>query len=144
MTALVHDPSIVAEKLAPVPAAREEATTDAWVRHYAAQSFAAFAEFTRAIPATLGRAAGDRPDVSVLIGLAVASMSAAYAIAHPGSWLPRGLWDLTPEAGALNGEWEEWLVDTLDRYGINPADINPAYNSADFNSPTQAETAAQR
>ena len=28
---------------------------------------------------------------------------------------------------------------TLDRYGINPADINPDYDAADFRSPAQTE-----
>ncbi len=133
---MTRDPFAAAERLAPVPATREEATTDAWVRHYAALSLAAFTEFTRSLPQ--GAAGGSRPDLGHLVGLAVAAMSAAHALSTT-SRRPRGLWDLTPEAGALNGEWEEWLADTLDAHGINPADINPEYNAADFRSPTRAK-----
>ncbi len=139
---LAHNPFAVAERLAPVPATQAEATTDAWVRHHAATGLAAFAEFDREVhgpPRTTE--GGSRPDLGYLVGLAVASTHAAYAIDPDRADLPGALWDLTPECGALNGEWEEWLADTLDRHGINPADINPEYAAADFNSPAQTAAA---
>ncbi len=144
-TDLAHNPLTVAERLAPVPATREEATAYAWVRHHAAAGLAAFTMFDRGLHAlTPNPEKGPRPDLGYLVALGVASMHAAYAVDAPGLPLPGEMWDLTPEAGALNGEWEEWLAETLDRYGINPADINPAYNSADFNSSTQGERADAR
>lgn len=131
-----HDPLAIAERLAPVPATREQATTDAWVRHYAAQALAAWTVFHRevdSLPPNPGE--GSRPDLGYLSALGVAATSAAHAL---DGGTPGDLWDLTPEAGALNGEWEEWLADTLDAHGINPADIDPRYNAGDFRSPTQA------
>ncbi len=137
---LAHNPFAVAEKLAPVPATRDEATTEAWVRHHAATGLAAFTEFHRASLAGFGRREpGSRPDLGYLVGLGVAATHAAIALSEPAVTASGRLWDLTPEAGALNGEWEEWLADTLDRHDINPADINPAYATADFNSPSQTE-----
>jgi len=129
-----------AERLAPVPATREQAATDSWVRHYAALALAAGAVFddaVRTIPA--GAAPGSRPDLGYLATLANAAIAAAYAFQHVEDYAP-GLWDLTPEAGALNGEWVDWLTDTLDRYGINPADIDPRFVATDFRSPSQAVT----
>lgn len=132
-----HDPFAAAERIAPVPATRSEATAEAWVRHYAALSLAAFTEFHRQIVDQPADPA--RPDLGLLVGLAVAAMSAAHAL-HTTVLLPepKQLWDLTPEYGALNGEWEEWLADTLDTLGINPADIDPRYNAGDFRSPSRA------
>lgn len=124
-----------AERLAPVPATRSDATINAWVRHYAALSLAAFTTFHDALPATRGAEPGSRPDLGYLVELGVAAMSAAFAFDTNGLPQPGMLWDLTPEAGALNGEWEEWLAGTLDRLGINPADIDPRYEGDDFRSP---------
>lgn len=125
-----------AHDLAPVPETRDQATRDVWVRHYAAEALAAFAGFhavTRDV-----RRGDDRPDIGYLISLAVASMTAAFALSTADSDLPGQLWDLTPEAGALNGEWEEWLTATLDRLGVNPADIDDRYTAGDFRSPSRA------
>lgn len=137
-----NDPLADAERLAPLPATRDAATRDAWIRHYAAVSLAAWTVFDReAGHLPPHPAEGSRPDLGYLAALGVASTHAAVALAEPGDTVPDLLWDLTPEVGALNGEWEEWLVDTLDRLGVNPADINPEYNASDFRGPTTAEAA---
>lgn len=132
-----HDPFAVAEQLAPIPATREQATTQAWIRHYAALSLAAFAALHQEV-ANLppNPQPGTRPDIGYLSMIGVTALAAAHA--HTGSDARADLWDLIPEAGALNGEWEEWLAETLDRHGINPADIDPRYNSGDFNTPSRA------
>jgi hypothetical protein len=131
----VNDPFAVAEALAPVPATRGQATTDAWVRHYAALAMAAWTAFHRAVSST-DTVTPPWPDLGLLAGLAVAATAAAHGLALPSQ--PEDLWDLTPECGALNGEWEEWLAKTLDAHGINPADIDPRYSVGDFRSPTRA------
>lgn len=134
-----HNPFAVAERLAPVPATREQATYAAWIRHHAAVGLAAFTEFQRAMFARLDNPTAEpAPHLGYLTALGVAAMHAAVALAGDRSDTPERLWDLTPEAGALNGEWEDWLVKVLDQIGINPADINPDYNAADFRSPVRA------
>lgn len=123
----------IANRLAPVPA--ENGTVDDWVRHHAAQSFAAWAQFRE----DLRRPAAERTvDLGYLSMLGVASLHAAIALSsiHRGP-VPQELYDLTPEAGAFNGEWEEWLTERLDLLGINPADINGEYVAGDFRSPSQ-------
>ncbi len=136
-----HKAFEAAERLAPLPATREEATANAWVRHYAALSLAAFATFYTSLPSTRGAEVGSRPDLGYLCGLGVAAMSTAFTLDSTAfaSAKAGALWDLTPELGALNGEYEEWLVRTLDRLGVNPADIDPRFVAADFNSPSTRE-----
>ncbi len=70
------------------------------------------------------------------------SLAAAVARLNDRETAAEVIWNLTPELGALNGEWEEWLVDTLDEHGINPADIDPDYEAADFNSPSVRQVTA--
>jgi hypothetical protein len=126
------DPFNAADRLAPVPDSRDTATRDAWVRYYAAQALAALAVLNdecRNLPPN--PAPGSRPDIGYLGMLAQASMAAAVAFLGPLD-APARVWDLSPELGALNGEWEEWLTDVLVRYGVNPGHIDPAYNPADF------------
>lgn len=130
-----------AEELAPVPETRGDATRDTWVRHYAAQSLAAFAGFYQASTDARGAEPGSRPDLGYLISHAVSAFTAAFALDTADSDLPGKLWDLTPEAGALNGEWEEWLTDTLDRLGVNPADIDGRYRAGDFRTPSRTVAA---
>jgi hypothetical protein len=136
---MTHNPFAVAERLAPVPA--ENGIVDDWVRHHAAQSFAAWAQFR--IDAQLP-AASRSADLGLLAMLGVASLHAAVALSsiHRGP-IQQELYDLTPEAGALNGEWEEWLTDTLDGLGINPADINDEYVAGDFRSPSRLSEVAR-
>lgn len=125
-------PFDAADRLAPVPATREDATKHAWVRYYAAQALAALAVLNaecRDLPPK--PKPGSRPDIGYLGMLAQSSMAAALAFLGPLN-APGLLWDLTPELGALNGEWEEWLTDALVRYGVNPGHIDPAYNASDF------------
>ncbi|MET0415812.1 MAG: hypothetical protein ABW022_07305 [Actinoplanes sp.] len=136
---MTNDPFSTAYRLAPVPAV--DGTTEDWVRHHAAQSFAAWAQFRL----DARRPAGDRNvDLGLLASLGVASLHAAIALSsiHRGP-IPQELYDLTPEAGALNGEWEEWLTDTLDRLGVNPADINNEYVAAAFRSPSRKSEVAR-
>jgi hypothetical protein len=122
----------VACDLAPLPATREDATRHAWVQHYAATALAAYATL-RVECRTIAPnpEAGSRPDIGYLSLLANAATSAAVALLGAID-APGLIWDLTPEAGALNGEWEEWLAEILVRYGINPGDIDPNLNPADF------------
>jgi hypothetical protein len=128
----VNDPFAVADTLAPVPVTREQATSDAWIRHYAALAMAAWTAFHRAVSSTDTAT----PPLDLLAGLAVAATAAAHGLANPGQ--PEDLWTITPEAGALNSEPEEWLAEVLDGHGINPADIDPRYSVGDFRSPTRA------
>ncbi|WP_229401936.1 hypothetical protein [Micromonospora okii] len=118
--------------LAPQPDTRETATREAWVRHYAALALAAYAE-QRAGFRNLPRnpAPGSRPDLGRLGLIATSALTAAAALVDPDD-APALIWDLTPEAGALNGEWEDWLADTLVRHGINPAAVDPDLDPADF------------
>lgn len=135
---------VAASRVAPEPTERSEATVTAWRRHYAAQALAAHVEFRRVLP-PLGAAPGEpgsRPELGYLIAIAVASTTAAIALSVPADEAAGLIWDLTPEAGALNGEYLEWLAGQLDDLGINPADIDPAYDGADFTSPMAEELVA--
>jgi hypothetical protein len=131
---MTPDPFEAAERLAPTP--DENATVDDWVRHYAATAFAAWATFRKQI----GQRGGGLGYLS-LIG--TSATAAAIALTVPRERVSHRLWELTPEAGALNGEWEEWLTGTLDRLGINPADINDEYVARDFRSPSSAAEVAR-
>lgn len=120
----------LATRLAPVPESADAPVAE-WIRHHAASGLAAHVAFQSELKApspTLGL-------------LAKISVYAAHAIAllveetDGEGDVSRLLYDLTPEAGALNGEWVEFLTDALDKYGINPADIDPDLNPADFKAP---------
>jgi hypothetical protein len=129
---ITQSPFDAADNLAPVPDSRDDATNHAWIRHYAAQALAAYATL-RAECRNLPRnpEPGSRPDIGYLSMAAQASTAAAVALLGPLN-APSMIWELTPEAGALNGEYEEWLTDVLVRYGINPAHIDPDLNPDDF------------
>src|ERR1700753_1461032 len=100
---MTHSPFTAADLLAPVP--DEYGTVEDWMRHHAATARAA---------CTMFRLQHDH-DPGLMAPLGVASLHAAVALSsvHRGP-LAQELYDLTPEAGALNGEWEEWLTETLD------------------------------
>ena len=83
---------------------------------------------------------GSRPDIGYLMQTAVAATAAACAATWGGNQLAAELWDLTPEAGALNGEYVDWLAEQCDTCGINPADLYPWFTAADFNSPSSTAT----
>lgn len=137
----IHLAFFAAERLAPEPASRETATVEVWTRHYAALAMAAHAAFDAAVHTVPSNPEpGSRPDIGYLITIAVASTATAVALTAPSDEVAQALWDFTPEAGALNGEYVEWLAETLDQLGINPADLYPAFNGADFRSP-RAEAA---
>lgn len=127
-----HDPFDTAHRLAPTPTRPDQATRANWIRHYAAQALAAHVAFHTALR-TIPRnpEPNSRPDLGHLIAIAVASTTAAAALADPGN-APDLIWDLTPEAGALNGEYLDWLDDTLTVHGINPADIDPDLDRVGF------------
>ncbi|MGN9802039.1 hypothetical protein [Micromonospora sp. L32] len=132
MTTTVESPINAAERIAPAPATREDATRGPWVRHYAAQALACWATFRTEIRnLTPNPEPGSRPDLGYLALAAVSSTTAVVALTQPID-APSLIWDLTPEAGALNGEYEDWLTDVLVRYGINPGHIDPDLNPADF------------
>jgi len=126
-----------AERLAPTPDSRD-ATVEDWIRSYAALGLAAHAAFRATLPSLRpGGVRGSRPDLGYLITIAVSSTAAAVALDTPREAVTQELWALTPEAGALNGEYIDWLTDTLDRLGINPADLDPGFDAADFKSPSR-------
>lgn len=134
---MTANPFKVAARLAPVPS--ESGTVEDWVRHHTAHALAAWTVFDRETKFLHGHPThGGRPEIGYLAALGVASTHAAVALSsvHRGP-IATELYDLTPEAGALNGEWEEWLTDALDRLGINPADINDEYVASDFASPSR-------
>jgi hypothetical protein len=104
------------------------------VRHYAALALGAYAEFRRAIhslPMDVER--GSRPDLGYLIGFAVSATAAVVALTNTDpAEVGEELWGLTSGAGALNGEWEDYLDGVLVGLGINPADIDDYLDPADF------------
>ena len=130
---MTANPFLVAERLAPVPA--DSGTVEDWVRHHAATSFAAWTQFRIDMRQPVNDRSAD-PGLLSMLGVAALHAAVALSSVHRGP-IATELYDLTPEAGALNGEWEEWLTDTLDRLGINPADINPEYVAGDFASPSR-------
>lgn len=136
---MTANPINTALRIAPAPAERSDATRHAWVRHYAAQALACWATF-RAEIRNLPRnpEPGSRPDLGYLALAATSSTTAAVALMGALD-APTLIWDLTPEAGALNGEYEDWLTDVLVRYGINPGDIDPDLDPADFAAEVQRD-----
>lgn len=135
MTATMQHPAFhAAHRVAPLPESAEDATTSTWTRHYAALAFAAHAAFYDAMKTP-------SPELDTLITIAVTATAAARSIGGPPD-IGEELWNLTPELGALNGEYEHWLIETLDNLGVNPADIDPRYNGADFRSPRAKEATA--
>lgn len=131
----------IAERLAPVPDSRGDylvgdpaPLTSAWDRHYAALALAAHAAFREEL-ATIPEdpEPGSRPELSYLMAIATSATAAVIALGRPARVYDE-LWDLTPECGALNGEYIDFLADVLDRHGINPADIYRWFNAADFES----------
>jgi hypothetical protein len=135
----VHPAFDAAERVAPEPTDRDTATVDQWVLHYCALALAAHTAFRDALrslsPTPEG---GSRPDLGYLVTVAVSATAAAIALTTPPAEVAGVLWDYTPEAGALNGEYLDWLDETLDRLGINPADIDHHLDTADFRSPSNA------
>jgi hypothetical protein len=131
----LHPSFTIAEQVAPEPASRDEATVESWVRHYAALALAAHAAF-RDATATIdpNPVPGSRPDLDYLMLTAVSATAAAVALTTLPDYAAGVLWDLTPEAGALNGEYIDWLAETLDGLGVNPADVYGWYDAADFTS----------
>ncbi len=118
-----------AHDIAPPPNMEEEATTETWMRYYVAQALATYTAFRDAV-GTVEKdpVPGSRPD---MVSLAVASTAAAVAIDGSPDVAAK-LWELTPEHGALNGEWEDWLIERAVHLGINPAHINHYLDPADF------------
>lgn len=122
-----------AAKVAPAPETREGANRETWVKYYAAVALAAYATFRAEIRTLTPRPApGSRPDLGYLMEAATSATAAAAALTDQTDYAPKLIWDLTPESGAFNGEWEEWLADVLVRRGINPGHIDPDLNPDDF------------
>jgi hypothetical protein len=146
MTHHLHPALAAAERLAPEPRRRDHATTGTWALHFAGQALAAYATFRDALHTLPRNAERDsRPDLGYLVGVAVAATAAACAPTTPPEKVGLRIWNLTPEAGALNGEYVDWLAETLDRLGVNPADIDTAFSAGDFRSPCRpAPTACGR
>lgn len=132
------NPFVTAERVAPLPndpdASREE-----WARHYAATALAAHVAFLAVLKTVPERPEpGSRPTLGHMAAIMTSAAAAACALVTAPEKVARWLWNLTPELGALNGEYIDWLAETLDNFGVNPADIDPAFNPADFRSPRQA------
>lgn len=125
-----------AHDLAPTPG--EDGTREDWMRCYAAQALAAFAGFYAVTHEP--RTGKDRPEIGYLALIAEASVSAVLGLNFTGDELPRLLWQFNYDGGATDGEAEEFIVGTLDRLGINPADIDGRYTAGDFTSPSRAVT----
>lgn len=120
-----------AEKLAPPPADKNASRKD-WARHYAALALAAHAAFRDQLP-TIPRnpEPGSRPELGYLSLIATSSTAAAVALLVKPK-VARKLWNLTPELGALNGEYVDWLAERLAELGINPVDLYPWFSPGDF------------
>lgn len=118
-----------AAELAPVPAVGAEPAE--WVRHYAAEAMAANAAFRLLMGTDRGE------ELAYLSLLANAALAAAVALEAPSETAARVIWELTPEAGALNGEWVGHLADTLEAHDINPADLYPWFEAKDFAAPVR-------
>lgn len=128
----IFEPFTAAEKVAPEPGGPDASRTD-WARHYAAFGLAAHAAFRIALKTN--RDSG--PELGMLTAIGTSSLAAAVALLTAPDEAAELIWNLTPEAGALNGEYVDWLAETLDLLGVNPADIEPHFSSADFSSPTR-------
>lgn len=126
-----------ANEIAPVP--DENGTRDEWMRHYAAQAAAAWAAFYQAIHEPM--TGEGRPELGYLSLVATSSVAAVLGLDSPADDLPRLLWEYTPEAGALNGEWDHYIALVLDRLGINPADLDDRYDARHFSSPSRKAVA---
>lgn len=138
-----HPAFEVAERIAPVPATRDEACTEAWLQHYVALALAAHTAFHDALPILGSKPVpGSRPDLGYLIDIATAATATAVALSTPPDEVGTLLWDLTPESGALNGEYLDWLTQRADALGINPADLDHRLDAADFRSPSRLTRAA--
>ncbi|GAA4439560.1 hypothetical protein [Phytohabitans houttuyneae] len=138
---LARDAFALAERVAPRPDSRDVPASD-WARHHAALALAAHGvarEAVAGLPPNPGK--GSRPDLGYLTALAVSSTAAAAALLGDPAEISKLLWELTPEAGNLNGEDVDWLADNLDGLGVNPADLYRWFDAADFNSPSAAVTA---
>lgn len=133
---MIEDPAFAAaQRLAPEPEKREDATAEAWLKHYAALAMAAHAAFRNALPGIRAKREDYGPELGYLVTIGVTATAAAIALSSPShEAAAKEIWDLTPELGALNGEYVDWLADLLDNLGINPADIERHYEAADFNS----------
>lgn len=119
-----------AAELAPVPD-RSDADPKLWVRHYAAQAMAAHAAFR------LVERIDPGPNLGYLALLGTAATAVVVAIMEPAEVVSHALWDVTPEAGDLNGNWIGFLADTLEAHNINPADLYPWFEAKDFTSPVR-------
>ena len=131
----IYDAFAAADKVAPQP--DRGATGQVWGRHYAALALAAHTAFRVSLP-TIGSnpEPGSRPDLGLICAVATSSTAAAVALLSPPLVAPDLIWNLTPEAGALNGEYVDWLAERCDQFGINPAALYRWYSGADFDSPS--------
>lgn len=133
----MHAAFHAAERLAPEPKRREDATRQDWIRVHAANALAAYTAFRDALRTIPDKPEpGSRPDLGHLMLIATSATAATAGLVFD-RLSARRLWDLTPEAGALNGEYIDFLAEVLDTHGINPADIDPEFNAADFRSVSQ-------
>jgi hypothetical protein len=117
-----------AEDVAPCPT-EETADTIQWTRHWAAVGLASFTAIRKSIHG--GTEHHHAKEVGYLSLLGTAAMTAVVGLTEP-TEAAKLLWNLTPECGALNGEYEEYLTELLARYGVNPADIDPDLVHDDF------------
>lgn len=122
--------------IAPQPKTEAEATTEAWLRHYAVRAQSLYAAYRVTMDAffksptgseeyhRLGRQMGTQVE-SALAHQMVAYLLATTAALPGADERAQGIWDLTPELGALNGEWEDQLAGLLGGLGIDWDGISP-------------------
>jgi hypothetical protein len=139
----VHEVFLAAEKLGPVPYNADDATPQAWLRHYIATALAAHTAFYAALPPPRTVPAdqvGSKPELGYLMMIATSATAAAQAIDAviagdvTADKVAAAIWKLTPNCGALNSEYVGWLMERADQLGINPADLDFRLNAADFRS----------
>lgn len=120
--------------VAPAPETKDAPRED-WARYYIAQALGAHAAIRDQLPTIPSNPErGSRPEIGLLSLLATASTTAAIALLWDLSpdGVSRQIWELTPELGALNGEYVDWLAEQSAALGINPAQLYPWFDAADF------------
>lgn len=132
-----------AEEIAPTPTT-PDATREDWARHYAALGLAAHAAFRDQLPRIpIGprdpASAGSMPELGYLSHIASAATAAVCGLLTTQADLPEVIWNFTPEQGALNGEYIDYLAETLAWLGINPAKVYPWFDAGDFEVAAKVE-----
>ncbi len=135
-----------AAEVAPQPAEKDGPDVrQAWARYFAAIALAADSAVRMMVSDRFGMTAEERsgkhPELGYLAMLAHGATSAAVPLLTDPAEHLELLWSLTPEAGALNGEWSEWLTERCVELGVNPAELDPFLQASDFDGPSRLAAA---